>query len=67
MTNTMIVDHELEAEIAAEAGHEIGCLEWGLEVLLETGTDEHEAYAKWIQGIESGEAECHCEEQGEEE
>lgn len=59
--NTMTTDHEVEAEIADQAGHELGCLEWGLEELLEAGITEGEAYAVWIERIADGRQACHCE------
>lgn len=57
---TMTTDRETEIQIADEAGHDLGCLEWGLEELLEAGTDGGEAYAMWIEGIENGKVKCHC-------
>lgn len=50
MNKEMQVDSQTEAEIAEDTGHELGCLEWGLEVLLERGVDELEIYAVWISG-----------------
>jgi hypothetical protein len=67
MTNTMTTDHETEAQIAEETGHELGCLEWGLEELLEAGITEGEIYAVWIERIADGRQACHCIERDDEE
>lgn len=67
MTNTMVPNTEIENEIADQAGHELGCLEWGLEELLEAGITEGEIYAVWIERITDGRQACHCIDKDEEE
>jgi hypothetical protein len=65
MTNTMTTDHETEAQIAEETGHELGCFEWWMETALEAGADPAEIYALWYQEVDNGFAgrygTCHCE------
>ncbi|MET0915748.1 MAG: hypothetical protein ABWY81_06065 [Jiangellaceae bacterium] len=46
----MVVDAETEEQLAADTGHELGCLEWGLEVLLEQGVSPLEVNAVWLTG-----------------
>jgi hypothetical protein len=54
MTNTMVVDHETEAQLAADAGHQIGCMEEWMETALEAGADAVEIYALWIEQTGNG-------------
>lgn len=55
--NTMKTDPQAEAKIADETKHEVGCLEWGLEVLLENGATEATAMDQW----KAGKTDCYCE------
>lgn len=52
--NTMITDHETEAQIAKDAGHQIGCFEEWAETALEAGIDGAEIYALFIEQAAKG-------------
>lgn len=54
MTNTMVVDHETEAQLAADAGHQIGCFEEWAETALEAGANPVEIYALFIEQAANG-------------
>jgi hypothetical protein len=54
MTNTMVTDHEAEALIAQETGHELGCFEIWMETALESDADPDEIYALWYQETSNG-------------
>lgn len=63
--NTMITDHETEAQIAKDAGHQIGCMEWWMETALEADAHPAEIYALFIEQAALGFprkelGSCHC-------
>jgi hypothetical protein len=68
-SNTMVPDMELEAQIAEETGHRIGCFEEWMETALEAGADAVEIYALWYQEVGNGFmskwGQCRCREDAE--
>lgn len=47
--STMVVDHETEAQIAKDAGHQIGCFEEWMETALKADAHPAEIYALFIE------------------
>jgi hypothetical protein len=64
MTNTMVVDHETEAQLAADAGHQIGCMEEWMETALEAGADWIEQTGNGFKGRKYGACTCTIDEAG---
>lgn len=70
-----MLNQTIEREIIEGAGHEMGCWEWNVEVLIE-GTElegRHDEILNnktlidtVIDGVTAGRLDCHCEDQDEE-